>query len=317
MRLKMASPNSAIEKEDERLFNTLQKWYVRKLWLKYCIERKDRNNQNFIRMLTLTCTQIYEVKLLLDNRLLVLTDSGAFDPRCLAFCEMRDHRFALIQKVLPGARYFKGRFEDLVGAGRVGYSNKVDSWFPFDVVNLDINGCIFGGDSRVLDAIRKLFMIQKIRSKSFTLFLTVCSIQEGDDEESISELRKFLHKNLDDPEIHSKFHEKYPNGAIHEYHEFQSIAVPKKILECGLSEGFDVVCSEKLSYIGEGPTTRMVSLVFECEYLGSTELATLAARRRERILEILDQECKNVNLILEQNEKDLVEAKELKSRYSA
>ena len=313
----MASPNSAIEKEDERLFNTLQKWYVRKLWLKYCIERKDRNNQNFIRMLTLTCTQTYEVKLLLDNHLLILTDSGAFDPRCLAFCEMCDHRFALIQKVLPGARYFKGRFEDLVGAGRVGYSNKVDSWFPFDVVNLDINECIFRRDSRVLDAIRKLFMIQKIRSKSFTLFLTVCSIQEGDDEESKNELREFLHKNLDDTEIYNKFHEKYPNGAIHEYHEFQSTAVPKKILEYGLSEGFDVVCSEKLSYIGEGLTTRMVSLVFECEYLGSTELATLAARRRERILEILDQDCKNVNLVLEQNEEYLAEAKELKSRYSA
>lgn len=317
IRLKMTSPHSAIEKDDERLFSTPQKWYVRKLWLKYCKARRDRSNQSFIRILTLTCTQIYEVKLLLDNHLLILTDSGAFDSRCLAFCELSNHRFALIQKALPGAKYFKGRFEDLVGAGRVGYSGKVDSWFPFDVVNLDINGSILGRDSRVLDAIRKLFMIQKIRNKSFTLFLTICSVQEGDDEGSINELREFLRKNLDDNEISSKFLEKYPNGTIQEYHEFQSTAIPKKIIEYGFSEGFDVVCSEKLTYVGEGLSTRMVSLVFECEYLGSTELTTLAVNRKQRILETLDQDCKNVNLVLEQNEEALLAAIELKSRYSS
>lgn len=306
-----------IEKEDERLFNTRQKWYVRKKWVEYSIIRKDKNNRGFIRLLTLTCTQVYEIKLLLDNNLLLLKDSRAFDPRCLAFCEMSDHRFALIQGALPGAKYFKGRLEDLVGAGRVGFGiSKVDAWFPFDVINLDINESILKRNSRIMEAIRKLFIIQNMRRQSFTLFLTISSVREGDYDANIETLRQSFNRNLSDPEIEREFLEKHPNGTFEQYHDFQSITIPKKIVEYGLSQGFDTRCNERFTYVGQGLSTRMVSLIFECEYLGSSELEHLAEIRRNRILEILENDCKDVNQILEQDAEVSELVMKLKSKFS-
>jgi len=312
----MSRQLSAIEKEDERLFNTPQKWYVRRKWLEYSINRMRKNNRSFIRLLTLTCTQVYEIRLLLDNGLLLHTDSGAFDEHCLAFCEMVDHRYVLIRDALPGARNFLGRLEDLVGAGRIGYSNRIDSWFPFDVINLDINECILKRDSRIIEAIWKLFIIQKMKNQSFTLFLTICSVESGNDKEKIKALYQSFEMNLTELDIEEIFHVSFPDGVIKAYHDLQSLIIPKKIIEYGLSEGFDIQYSEKLTYIGEGLSTRMLSFIFDCEYCGPREIAYLGSIRRDRILSILDHSWKDIDQILQEDVEASKVVMDLKSKYS-
>ncbi|MDH5690643.1 MAG: hypothetical protein OEY81_04380, partial [Candidatus Bathyarchaeota archaeon] len=176
--------------------------------------------------------------------------------------------------------------------------------------------CILKRNSKIFEAIRKLFIIQKMKSQSFTLFLTICSVQEGDHKENIQALRRDFDRNLDDQDVERTFLEKYPNSIFEAYHDFQSVTIPKRIVEYGLSEGFDTKCNEKFTYIGEGLSTRMVSLIFECEYLGQNYLAHLAGIRKTRILEILENDCRDINQMMEQDEELLQAMTRLKSRYS-
>ncbi|MHC3129886.1 MAG: hypothetical protein IBV52_07420 [Candidatus Bathyarchaeota archaeon] len=311
----MSNSKSRLEEEDEALYNTNEKWYIRRKWLKYCEDRIAKSNRDHMKLLTLTCTKTYDIQLFLEHGLILKTEIG-FDSNCLAFCEIDNHRFALIQNKLPGARYFNGSFENLVGAGRVNCASRKEIWFPFDVVNLDIKGCILSEKARVLDAISKLFIIQRLKGQSFTLFLTICSIEEGDFTEKIMDIQKFLNNNLKNRELFEKFFEKYPTGIIPEYYQFQAETIPKRIVEIGFFERFDVSCAEKLTYIGETNTTRMISLVFECEFQGDSDLTGLAELRNLRMIEMFDKECEDVNELLANDADILTVVDEMKQRFS-
>ena len=50
--------------EEDQIFNSPQKWFVREKWSEYATIRKDSNRRSFIRYLTLTSTKTYDVDFL-------------------------------------------------------------------------------------------------------------------------------------------------------------------------------------------------------------------------------------------------------------
>lgn len=311
---------SSKELEDERLYNTLEKWYVRKKWLEHAIKRKEKNRATFIKYLTLTCSQAYDVRFFDKCELISSIETSPKQKQYMdvAFCEKDLHRHSLIKDKLAGALSHHGRFEDFVGAGRVGFSDKVDKWFPFDVVNLDINAAPFKQNSRLMldtsSAVRKLFIIQKLKQKSFTLFLTVCSVEEGNSEENKKKLGGLLDGNLkSDNTFRSTFLKKYPRRKVGGYHEFLLIVVPKLVVENGFSEGFDVRCLEKMTYVGGQLKTRMVALIFDCEFKGSIDM--LAKIRKHRMLEIVEGSSEDVNERFDQDQNLVKDIEALRKEY--
>lgn len=312
---------SLIEVEDEKLYNTSEKWLVRKKWLEHAIERKRKNRVEHIEFFTLTCSQIYEIRLFDDHNLILSKETSPTQKQYLSvtFCEKSIHRHSLIRDKLPGARNHICRFEDLVGAGRVGVSDRVNGWFPFDILNLDLNEAPFKQNSRIMlnvtSAIRKLFIIQKLKNKSFSLFVTTCASEEGDNERNKEELLNQIDTNLqNNNRFNELFHRKYPEGRIDPYHEFLLTAIPKLIIEHGFAEGFDVRCEEKFTYIGGDNVTRMVSFIFDCDYKGSIDL--LAEIKPRRISNIIERDFEDINEMLNQHQNLLEDVEELKEKYS-
>jgi len=312
---------SLIEVEDEKLYNTVEKWLIRKKWLEYAIKRQEKNKKDFVEFFTLTCSQIYDVRLFDDYNLILSKETSPTQKQYLSvtFCEKDKHRHSLIRDKLAGAKSHLCRFEDLVGAGRVGVSNKVNGWFPFDVLNLDLNEAPFKENSRImLDvkcAIRKLFIIQKLKNRSFSLFLTTCASEEGDDEKNKEDLHNRIDNNLKrNNEFKDLFFKKYPEGKFDNYHEFLLTAIPKLIIEHGFDEGFDIKCEEKFTYIGGNNITRMVSFIFDCEYRGS--INSLVKIKPMRVSNIIERNFWNINEMLNQDKSLLKEIEELKEKYS-
>ncbi|MFA4934411.1 MAG: hypothetical protein WC568_01120 [Candidatus Methanoperedens sp.] len=319
---------------DEEIFNTPQKRFIRReVWSYYAIRRKDKGHLRFIRYLTFPAVGCYDVKILKELNLIDTIDiDGVTKYRSVGFCEKDDEKFALIQEKLPGARYYKGRYEELVGAYGEVIPDRVLKWFPFDVINLDFTSPLFSSEKKkVTKAIKRTFEIQKIMYNSFTLFLTLPARGDGDLEDGKEKLNENLKNNLinlDMIEFRQKFLEEFPEMDINkkiynqmDYVDFLLISIPKMIVGMGTEDMFDVKCNERFSYIGDhydgkgGNKTLMVKFVFECEFVGRKDGVTgknpiyfLSKEYPKNILSFFTQSPININQMFESK-------KEIKSQY--
>ncbi len=286
-------------------YTTPEKWYVRDKWAQYAFGRKQKNERDFIRLLTLTSTKCYDVRFFKDRGLLLTTDTG-YEPASVTFCEYNPERYVLIRNSLPGAQDFCGKIEQFVDAGSTHLPHRAERWFPYDVINLDFTkpGFRQKGEktSIMMDTIAKIFMIQGFKKQSFTLFLTLPAIKRGNDATGISQLDECLRSNLEDnyPDFKDKFLKKYPNGKILKYREFLLTVVSKLIIKYGQSGSFDIQCQERCTY--KGARAVMITFVFDCEYIGlpsgyggANPADILAKRYPKRILEILEREYEDIN----------------------
>lgn len=321
------------KRTDEEIFNTPQKRFIRReVWSHYATRRKDKGHLRFIRYLTFPAVGCYDVKILKELNLIdTIEIDGVTKYRSVGFCEKDVEKFALIQEKLPGARYYKGRYEELVGAYGEVIPDKAQKWFPFDVINLDFTSPLFSSDrNRVTEAIKRTFEIQKLKYNSFTLFLTLPAREDGDITEGKEKLDENLRTNLRNSnlaEFRTKFLEKYPGinleNKIYQqmvYAEYLLISIPKMIISIGSGEMFLISCNERFSYIGDHYDGRrndtvMVKFVFECEYVGRRNGLTgqdpiylLAREYPRRILDFFDQNPIDINRMFESNV-------ELKTRY--
>ncbi|VVB86447.1 Uncharacterised protein [uncultured archaeon] len=321
------------ERSDDEIFNTPQKRYIRhEIWAKYAIKRKEKDDLDFIKYLTFPALGCYDVKILNDLELLETKEiEGITTYGSVGFCEKDPHKFALIQQKLPGARYCQGTYEDIVGACGEELPIRAQRWFPFDVINLDFTSPLFSSDrNKITNAIKRTFNIQKLKSKSFTLFLTLPALRSADTEDGKNRLDDILKNNLAKPnmeEFKRIFFEKYPfidiNNRIYEqleYIEFLLISIPKMIVSMGTRENFDIICNERFSYIGDHYDGRkngtyMVKFVFECEYIGSVDgfslphpVDYLAEKYPQRIIEFFNRNFIDINQFFESNG-------ELKTKY--
>ena len=301
---------SYIGSEDDKVYNTPEKWFVRERWANFALIRRDKNKIKFIRLLTLTSIKAYDIKFLFKKGLIQTTETG-YSPGSITFCEKNSERYTRIFNNLPGARAYQGTFEDFVGAGSIEFTERAKKWFPFDVINLDFTGPMFRhaerNTSKVMDAMLKMFMIQDFTKQSFTLFLSVPAIKGGDDDTGIKQLSDCLDVNLASKEtmkFKEVFEQKYPSKKINSHYEFLLITVPKIIIKYGQSKNFDVDCSGKYTYIGENAQTRMVSFIFDCEYRGLQDgyggenpASVLAKVYPDRVLKTITQDYLDVNRI--------------------
>ncbi len=303
----MAPEGYFVTSEEDEIYNTPEKWYVRDKWVKYALERKTKNQRDFIRLLTLTSTKCYDVEFFKDKGLLQTTETG-YTPDSVTFCECNHERYVLIRNRLPGARDFFGELEHFVGAGSPGFTKRAQKWFPYDVINLDYTKPGFRQKGKktsiMMDTISKIFMIQGFRKQSFTLFLTLPAIRRGNDAGGREQLKECLRSNLGGKysEFESNFLKKYPGVRFPSYREFLLVVVPKLIIRYGQSENFDIQCQERCTYIGKGARAVMITFVFDCEYVGLPDgyggenpADILAKQYSKRILEIIEKEYEDIN----------------------
>ncbi|MCK4326306.1 hypothetical protein KAW55_06075, partial [bacterium] len=203
--------------EDNKVYNTPEKWFIRERWLKLALDRKNKNKRKFIRLLTLTSIKAYDIIFLCDNGLFQTTDTG-YSSESITFCEKRPERYTRIYNTLPGARAYQGTFEEFVGAGDIGFTDRAKKWFPFDVINLDFSGPAFKhhgkNTSKVMEAISKMFMIQSFKKQSFSLFLSIPAVRKWDDDIGRQQLLRCLNTNLKSKEttkFKEAFEQKYPS----------------------------------------------------------------------------------------------------------
>lgn len=319
---------------DEEIFNTPQKRYIRhSVWADYAKKRKEKGNLSFIRYLTFPAVGCYDVGILKNLGLLETIEiDGIIKYNSVGFCEKDAEKFALIQEKLPGARYYKGRYEELVGAYGDLIPDKAQKWFPFDVINLDFTSPLFSSNkNRVINSIKRTFEIQKIKYNSFTLFVTLPARADHDTEDGKDKLNENLKNNLTSSEMiefKEKFVEKFPGVNINEkiytqmdYVDFLLISIPKMIVSMGTEEMFYVKCNERFSYVGDhyngdSPNrSLMVKFVFECEYVGRKDglsghnpIYFLSKEYPKRILDFFIQSPININQMFESNT-------ELKAQY--
>lgn len=294
--------------EDDRVYNTSEKWFVREQWVNFALKRRDKNKRKFIRLLTLTSIKTFDIILFSKNGLIQTTETG-YSSESIAFCERDNEVFTRIYNNLPGARAYRGTFEEFVGAGSIEFSNPAKKWFPFDVINLDFSSPMFRqkerNTSKVMDAISKMFMFQDFTKQSFTLFLSLPAIEKGDDDAGKKQLSDCLNVNLTSEEtikFKEAFEQKYPFKQIDFYYQFLLVAVPKIIIKYGQSKNFDVDCLDEYTYIGENARTKMVSFIFDCEYKGlpngyggDNPASILARVYPDRVLKIITHNYIDIN----------------------
>jgi len=296
-----------LSSEEDQIYNSPEKWHVRTKWVYYASKRKERAGKKYINLLTLTSTRCYDIKLFQREGLIQTTDTG-YLPHSLTFCEYNPERYAKIRNLLPGARDWRRNIENLVEAGNSHISDRAQKWFPYDVINLDFTKPGFKQKeektSKTIQTISKIFLIQRLKNHSFTLFITLPAIEQGNDLTGKTELDKCLNSNLDGsyPDFEGKFLGKYPKETFPSYCEFLLVVVPKLIIKYGQSENFDTSCLERCCYINEGARTLMVSFMFDCELIGlqdgygSKNPAEVLAKLYEpRIVGILENEFEDIN----------------------
>jgi len=59
---------SYIGSEDDKVYNTPEKWFVRERWANFALIRRDKNKIKFIRLLTLTSIKAYDIKFLFKKQ---------------------------------------------------------------------------------------------------------------------------------------------------------------------------------------------------------------------------------------------------------
>ena len=311
----MSEELTFVEKEDQRLYNTSEKWYIREEWLHFARRRLAANGRTYIRYLTLTCSLAYDVIFLKDNGIIETTEIG-YGENSVAFCEKDMQRSVLIRRRLPGAKFHPGPIEGLLGAGRINFSKKVDNWFPFDVINIDICGAPFDQHSQLMDAIRKLFVAQGMKDQSFTLFVTTSAVEDGDSEENKQTLRNLIRQNYDITHFERIYHQRYPEDVIDSYPEFLSIAIPKLIIDTGFRQGFNVECKKKFTYVGGKNRTQMMSFIFDCDLPRVVDTLTfLSTERPRKVVGILTHNLENVNNLLHGDGNKKARCEELKRMY--
>lgn len=269
------------QSQDRESFNNPEKWFVRYRWLEYTLRRRKKISKDFIKFFTLPGVECFDIRLFKHYGLLKVTATGFEDS--VAYCEENRERYTRIGNLLPNARRSPDSYEDFVGVGIAGFTGRADRWFPFDVINLDFSGPGFDqpgrNTSRTAEAILKTFKLQKSKRYSFSFFITIPANPLWDSLSGKRQLQQCLETNLADSatqEFTNAFRRKYSRYQVRSsqayatmnYHEFLLITVPKLVIKYGLDEWFVVSCEEKLTYVGEGHTTRMVSFCFECEYVG-------------------------------------------------
>jgi hypothetical protein len=310
------SEETALEIEDAALYNTIQKWYVRRKWLDSALARKRKNAKDHIKYLTLTSINLYDIKFLEKHGLIQKNEVG-YDKDSMVVCESSLERAIQIRNRLPGVYVFHGRIQDFLSVGTSNLREDIRKRFPFDVINLDITGAPFTRNQQLVSTIEKIFHIQKWYKYSFTLFITICSEEEGQDEDTKSNFQMILNDNLRDPEFKDEFINKYPTQNFNTFHEYFSFVLGKLVIEKGNSYNFKIKCGEKCSYIGEGRTNRMVSFVFENEYIDETgAIRQLSNIRFQRILDILVRECDDVNHSLSIDDNTRKKCRSLVEEYS-
>lgn len=297
------------ELEDISLYNNPEKWYIRDKWKEYAILRKQKKGKNYVNYLTLTCTQIYDVKYFMDNSLLKKTATG-LDKTSLTFCEQIGVRSEIIRRKLAGARCFSGPIEEL------GKNPERYNWFPFDVINYNPTGAPFKKDTKFIEGIKNFFTFQKIHKSPFTLFVTISCDEKDDDKGNIEKIKQFYLKNLENGEIKNNIIKKYPKATLDNYCEFLLFIIPKMIVEFGFDNDFNVTCQERYKYIGTGNKKTMVSFIFECDYLNPfLDPNEHNKNRVQKIIKILEKDYIDINNCFIKNPKKRQEFVTISQRY--
>lgn len=266
------TPASYSKREELAVYNTPEKAFVRSRWVHFARQRMNSIPATSIRYLTLPGVGCFDVIEFRRENLLKMDSDTQFNDDGLAFCEKTPEKFARIRDKLTNARSYLGRYEQFVGAGQIGVSREANTWFPFDVINLDFTGPLLQPRG-LLDSVRKTIIIQSQRQCSFTLFLTIKCAEGWESAERVNELRTNMQLNLTQDstaDFRASFMRRYPryNEDGIPFCELMSYAIPKLLIRDGIDRAFDVECVERYIYTGTGNQSIMLAFIMNLEFRG-------------------------------------------------
>ncbi|MEK7855456.1 MAG: hypothetical protein AAB288_05150, partial [Acidobacteriota bacterium] len=252
--------------------------------------------------------------LLMAERGLLAMQGSVYDPESLTFCESSKRDFAMIRARLTNAKDVCMLFEDLVGTDQLNVNEIIirRKLFPYDVINLDFEEPPFilrrRARSRPLEAINKVFQLQRRHGRSFSLFVTFPAEDAQVDDNGRVMLSEIIGNNLTQgtEEFRAAYLERFGSEGIPTTTlESTLIVVPKVIVAAGADESFEVTCTHRLTYVGRPTTnTRMVAFVFDCEYQGTSAaqpglLGLLDGHYAAEVVRLVRDATVDVNIALE------------------
>lgn len=264
------------EVDEREFYNTPEKAFVRDRWLHYARERARVKGTSTVNLFTLPGVQCLDVNLLRANGLIAMLGPTQYNPNGLTFCEYDPERYGKIREKLTFAKQVRQRYEQFVGTDRrVNAARTADSCFPYDVMNLDFQGPLLRPRG-LLDAISRTTRIQSDLHRSFTLFLTVKCDEELEAEDRLRQLKAGLDGNLTSAttsEFRERFLRRYPSypATPLAFDDLMLVSIPKYLIKDGVSHFYDAACRERLVYVGQGHSTKMLSFIFTYEYVGMGE----------------------------------------------
>jgi hypothetical protein len=296
------------------------KHYVRMhSWLKYAKRRheflqKETKKSTALRYLTLCGSDAIDIFHLYKNGILYW-DGKSFPDVC--FCESDPGSFADARSKLGGTTGVQNTFEEMILN-----SNKANTIFPFDLINLDFSGgCIPKNEPPFSDTLRAIEKIYKIQDRSFTLFVTFKADRSQDNAKAIRELEQTLEENI---AKHKQFADLYIQNVKHppdqlsksDYCEFLARSFPKIVFGFAAPQKFKGTLAEVLRYQRKAHSKKyeIVKFIFEFDYLKPKTLkdgAKLAGSASNRYLDSIctgvSENILDVAYLLEQVGKNSVQ----------
>ena len=262
--------------------NSAQKEFVRDQWVEFAKEIYEGKEHDF-GIVTFPAEGMQDLHLFKERGLIdweiVETESSPGNPnfkitkgnvRCF---ETKTSIYNKISEKLISAKVNNTDFCAYVNAQYTRIINGSDKTFPVDVVNLDFEARLYSNLKYPIDStIKNIFEFQKKHKRDFSLFLT-WSIEEAADLQEFKELIKdVIARNLEDPsaiKFKSSFNKEFKGVDELHYERKSAIGVSKVVIKKASHHLYKLTRNAFYVY-GGNPRSRMISLLFNFTYDGST-----------------------------------------------
>jgi len=259
--------------------NSTEKETVRERWVALScgiLQRQGRPLDTFV-LLTLPGEEMRDIHKYTESGLLTFakTDTGLQyrGKGKLVWAEKSTTRFMSISRQLSRTVSYPGDISHFI--------MKEPRHFPFDSINLDINGPLFGIPERIDALFQRIFGLQSQHSRDFSLYLTFPETERDDPSDYRELLVSTIENNLRDVNngaFATEFTKRIGSTvASLPYERRAVIAIAKIILRASASNSFQLRSYECYAYGNRAAgRQRMFSLLFDFEFKGpSTHWGTL------------------------------------------
>ncbi|MFA5953799.1 MAG: hypothetical protein WC812_04355 [Candidatus Pacearchaeota archaeon] len=250
--------------------NSRHKEFIRKKWVEF-IKEISKLEEKECSIITLPSDEMQDLRLFKEEGIIDWeeneTESCTITKgKVICFERLTSIHNKLAKKLVNATthpyeigRFFQEKYNKLI--------NGETTFFPVDVINLDLDGNLSKNDTSIERILDLLFQFQKNYNK-FSLFLTFPETEAEDELEFKDKLKSILNSNLSDEhnnEFIQMFKEKFPSTDEIQYYEFVTISLVKLIIKKATHFNYKL-SKQEFYYYGENGRRKMISILINFEY---------------------------------------------------